>query len=276
MEVKVLDCFDNEQNIIKAFQECVEEQEIIFVPETQDTIRLFKSIHLKKRWKNWKDTSGKDAPPPDFFSDRYKIMMDVMRVDDHTFKNKKGKLVNPTQAKSTEIFKKLNPKGHDNLQIFTIVDSGLPTYLDHNYTYYRDSFIRVIEQHKQKIELYRRNHPDFKLVFFVFDESSAYMENLQNTTVQEFYKSNPEQDTIIRGRPHYWWIDRDFLNCFLNTGIDYLIWYTPFKASKYLDVSLSFERFKFPQAIVFDLNNLDIKNLDTKKYNEKYMIGAEA
>jgi hypothetical protein len=30
-------------------------------------------------------------------------MMDVMRVDDHSFENKKGKLVNPTNSRESEI-----------------------------------------------------------------------------------------------------------------------------------------------------------------------------
>ena len=43
-------------------------------------------------WKTWIDASSKNALPPDFYNNKFKLMMDVMRIDDHTFVDKNGNL----------------------------------------------------------------------------------------------------------------------------------------------------------------------------------------
>lgn len=43
--------------------------------------------------------------PPDYYSDDLKLMMDVMRIDDHSHKNKKGKKVNHTYAWESQMEK---------------------------------------------------------------------------------------------------------------------------------------------------------------------------
>lgn len=42
----------------------------------------------------WINTSNKNDPPPDFYCPTEKIMMEVMRIDDHSFIGKRGGVIN--------------------------------------------------------------------------------------------------------------------------------------------------------------------------------------
>ena len=54
------------------------------------------------------------------------------------------------------------------------VSSGLSTKEDHDYQKYIDNFQRVFEKHNLKVPKYKENHPGYKTIFFIYDESSAY------------------------------------------------------------------------------------------------------
>lgn len=86
-----MDIFDNEIEIIRAFQD-IAPSSVMFAPEyTEECEALYFSIKDAASWTQWRDSSGKADPPPDFYSNDHGYMMDVMRVDDHGFRNKKGK-----------------------------------------------------------------------------------------------------------------------------------------------------------------------------------------
>ena len=64
---------------------------------------------------------------------------------------------------------------------------------------YCKGFERTVKKHIGKIENYRNNHPGYKLIFFVFDESSGiYFENEGNDA----------------GRLHFHFLDNKFINVF--------------------------------------------------------------
>ena len=79
--------------------------------ENEESAKVFESIHDQENWKQWIESAGKSDPPPDFFADTYKYMMDVMRVDDHSYKNKKGKVVNPTNSHIRDVEKEIIQSG---------------------------------------------------------------------------------------------------------------------------------------------------------------------
>lgn len=263
---KVLNYFDKETNIIACFQN-VECSSVYFPFETDDAVRVFQSIHDANQWENWIDSSAKDAPPPDFYNDKFQYMMDVMRVDDHARKNHKGKQYNPTLAHDNELFKEIKESGilekvsDDNLHI--IGHTQLPTIEDHNYLYYRKNFKRVVGGHKQKISLYRKNHQGYKVIFLICDEASAYFQVEENYN----YIKEPALGDIVLGRPHLYFQDKAFLECFIESEIDYLIWYTPYK---FLNSTIGV--IDLPKVCVFDLTCKDYKGIE---YCEKYMISSE-
>lgn len=90
--------YDNENKIIESFQE-ISENKICLIPDNRELNKIFNLIYNKEEWKKWIDSSSKSAPPPDFYNETNKIMMDVMRIDDHAYENGKGKIINPTLQK---------------------------------------------------------------------------------------------------------------------------------------------------------------------------------
>lgn len=194
-------------------------------------------------------------------------MMDVMRVDDHSYKNKKGKVVNPTNSHIRDVEKEIIQSGImelcPNAELIINAHTNLPTDEDHNYQYYYKNFTRVVEHHKKSIDLYKKNHPNYKVIFFIMDESSAYFvaENIEDATKEKHIGD------MILGRPHFHFWDKNFIRVFENSSIDYLIWYTPFKY-----VNSSIGKLDLPEVCVFNIKE-PIKQC--MEYDEKHMISAE-
>lgn len=223
--------FDDENEVIKHFQKYP--HAIVYLPpKSREAVRVFEKISKKSKWAKWKDSSKKADSPPDFYSDKFKLMMEVMRVDDHSRVNERGQVINPTNIRESiiqrEIRSNLIRNGRDpdkdNIKVFVNAVSGLPTFEDHNYTFYYEGFARVLNHHKDRIALYRKNHPSYKLIFFVFDESSAYVE--ASVPIKELLVRAGEK---LTGEPHIFYRDKRFVDIITSLDIDYLIWHTPNK-----------------------------------------------
>ena len=261
-----MDLFDSEIEIIKAFQD-VTVSSVMLAPEGSKACEsLYLSIKELEQWNKWTDSSGKADLPPDFYSDELGYMMDVMRVDDHGYHNKKGKTVNPTRQRETEIARELRENGiidaFPTAKLIMTVDTKLPTREDHNYTYYRKNFVRTIEAHKKKISNYKTNHPSLKTVFLVFDESSQYMQTTQKI-------EQPKIGLSVMAMPHLWWCDSEFVKAFQSSEIDYLIWFTPYKHCEMYD--------QFGNAVTLPtISVIDTKMIiDAINYDESLMESVE-
>lgn len=255
--------FDKENEIIE-YQTIVSPPEVALIPENDETERVFQSISDEESWVKWTDTSGKNDPPPDFYCDEDGLMMDVMRVDDHGYISEKGKTVNPTLTREREVTKELQENGildqFPGAKLHLLVDTKLSTEEDHNYRFYRDNFVRTVEAHKKKIHRYRENHPNCKVIFFVFDESSAYMEPLRKT-------NTPVKGQLHCGRVHVWFNDSAFIKVLKDSDIDYLVWFTPYKMIEFLGKGL-----ELPRAVVYNIKELPQEQFE---YNENCMMSVE-
>ena len=245
-------------------------QRIALLPTpTPELESILDKVCNQDNWDNWIDSSGKSAPPPDFYSDEYKIMMDVMRVNDHEHKGKKGKLYNPSIAHERQMFKELEQSGilnqFPNARVFLNGDTQLSTHEDHNYNLYLKCFQRVISKHIDIIPLYKENHPGYKVIFLVFDESSAYFESEQVIDT----KKQMRKGDGMSGRPHFHFIDKAFLEAFYNKGIDYLFWYTPYKLFEHITPPL-----ELPTLCVYDLSVKPFPH-QTYKYDNCRMSSVE-
>lgn len=129
-------------------------------------------------------------------------MMDVMRIDDHEYISPKGKVVNEERKLESQAFADIKKdeqfKDFQPSQIFVDIHSDLPTDEDHNFTRYKKSFWRTIENHKKKIPNYKKNHLGYKVIFFVFDESSAYCETVEK------YSGEKKKESYLK-------VDRTYL-----------------------------------------------------------------
>lgn len=257
--------YDKEETIIGDFQE-LSTREVLFFPKSFKAISIFYSVHSKWKWRKWINSSSKKELPPDFYNPRLKLMMDVMRIDDHAYVDKNGKVVNPHNKRESELVKELIRKNEsfklvaEQGNLFITPDSGLRGYQDHNYDYYINTFKRVVGKHIKKIDNYKKNHPGFKTIFFVVDESSPYFKC--------FDKNRPRKvGERFYGEPHFWWIDKNMVNCLKESDVDYLIWMAPYKYFH------SEERVMLPHIIVMDVKKIDYDEL--LKYDASDMQSAE-
>lgn len=247
-----MDIFDCESEIIRLFQSTKQNETMLFPSEDDEAKKLFQSIVDMDLWKNWIDSSAHDAPPPDFYNEEMLIMMDIMRVDDHGYKNKKGKTVNPARQHDTELMHELKNSGilkqFPNAKLIVNGITDLPTHKDHNYTYYYKNFCGTVNSHKEKIANYKKNHPGFSIAFFVFDESSMYC------STSESYRHRKVGD-LMNAVPHLWFTDKRFMDVLTNSEIDYLIWFTPYKyVNAFKDNG---ERLILPHAVIINIHSLD-------------------
>ena len=257
--------FDDESKIIEYLQG--EKLNTVFLMNDNELARkIFTSIHDKKEWKSWHNSSGKSDPPPDFYNDKLKVMMDVMRIDDHAFKDKNGKIINPTNQLESKIQKELLKsvilKNHLNIKnVMVTAITDLPTDEDHNYKFYYSNFERVLMKHNSQVGLYNENHSGYKTIFLVLDESSAYFEI-----------ESKIDNSMMKGKPHYWFWDNMFVKICKELRIDYLIWYAPFK---YYIVPQNFEKPNLPKVCVIDIENIGQWSSCLKTYDINKMKSSE-
>ncbi len=243
---------EKEADIIKNMQLMYTEgeQQIALFPSPNFELEsVLNKVCYQTEWTRWIDSSGKSAPPPDFYSDEYKLMIDVMRVNDHEKKGNKGKLHNPSMVREREIYRELEDAGvieqFPNAKVYITGNTKLPTYEDHNYDLYLKCFSRVVSKHVDSIPLYHKNHPGYKTIFIVFDESSAYFEADVCIDPNKQLKKGDR----MSGRPHLFFCDKAFLDVFVNKGIDYFFWYTPYKRLESINLPI-----ELPSLCVYDLS----------------------
>lgn len=234
------------------------------MPQSDKVLSIIQSLIDDNSWcNNWIDNSAKNAPPPDFYNDNEKLMLEVMRIDDHAFE-RKGRILNPTNQKAREVEKELRTKGildmFPQAQLIINAPTNLPSAEDHNYRYYTESFKRIVNKHKANISLYKKNHPGYKIIFFVFDESSMYCKVDEPNKVIK-------QGEMFEFEKHVWFADKAFVDVFRNTDIDYLIWFAPYKWEKQEEAGVN-----LPMAYICDCNNIPDKTIE---YDPDYMMSAD-
>ena len=260
--------FDNEDRIIEWLQETVAYKGYSVLQESFELTQFYQSIFEASAWREWHNSAGKGAPPPDYYNTKLGVMMEVIRIDDHGHVGENGKYINPVNKKESQIQKELR-KHMDcsDAYIFVNARTDLSTLEDHNYSFYKENFVRTVKKHAENISLYKSNHPDFKLAFLVFDESSAYIETDDPMIIS--------QGKIAKGQPifgrryHYPVLDNNFMSIFKDYPVDYLIIFAPFKS--YFSQSVDQE---YPHVCVVDLSKYNFDNM--LNYDAKRLISMEA
>ena len=253
--------YDNEQRIIDEIHELERSSCLILSDDFesvnyQRTAQVLETIFAEDYLCRWKDNS-KSQLPPDFINEIDSIMMEVMRIDDHSADGRN----NPVLKREKEMHKEMESMMHlfpNAKNVFCNPVTDLPTEEDHNYKFYYSSFQRTVRKHSSKIEKYRMNHPDKKLIFLVMDETSGV-----------YFEAFDEKTSL--GRLHLPFFDNRFLNEFIDKDIDYLIFYSPFNY---------FETFQhhdeLPHLVIFDVKHLkNSKMMKFIDYDESKMKSCE-
>ena len=251
--------YDNEVNIINEFND-IDYNDMMFLDEKGKDI-----VKKIRNFEDWITSNGKSDPPPDIYSNKYNLMMDIMRVDDHTSTNEKGKLYNPYRIKEQEKYKEIQRWLKENniivkgdIVVNTVTD--LPTEEDHSYDKYLSEFSRVVKKHDESYNLYIRNHPNKKMIYFILDESSPYICTKDKNIVIK--KGNR-----VCAKLHEFFYDENFVKVLRESKADYVIWYAPFK---YFD---SDEKITLPVVIIYTKE--DLNEIKIIKYDQSRMLSLE-
>lgn len=260
--------YDNEMHIIEDLR-LHANFDVCLYPYNKDTIDLANMVLKEDFEKNWTNSSGKGDPPPDFYSDNLKLMMEVMRLDDHAYVDENGKIINPTIAleskRTKEVFNMEWYKKHTNKpDIIVNASTGLPSNEDHNYKFYYQNFQRVVGHHINKIPIYKENHPEYKMVFLVFDESSLYGIAENDIEAQKEFKCGD----ILNIQIHSHILDKRFAEMLINSSVDYLIWFTPYKHAEFCG-----EEVNIPSITIIKIDELNKEEFID--YPESLVISTE-
>jgi len=256
--------FDNEINILEYFRD--QKNPPLGLPENDGNLRIINSLYKDECWNSWSNSSGKDEMPPDFYNRNLSLMIEVMRVDDNASNNGS---VNALKVKENEMLKELKETGildklSKGAKVTTLANTNLPTEEDHNFKRYKENFKRVIEKHSKKVDSYRKNHKGYKLIFFVFDESSGSYFEIPNVLNKEKIKFK----STVEAKLHFFWMDEDFINVIEKSKVDYLIWYKPYNSFK----TPNGINDELPKVVIYDLSNMETQKI---RYNENLMVSSE-
>lgn len=255
--------YDNEYNVLKDVHN-LDASECLILSDDEGTKQYLKASKIVDDilnddvFERWKDNS-KSEFPPDLINEQDFLVMEVMRVDDHSPDGKK----NPVLAKQRQLSEEARPildvlPKDTDFYINAVTD--LQTEQDHNYKYYYSSFQRTLRKHLGKLSTYKNNYPKSKIIFMVFDETSGVY----------FEKVFINGDQVI-GKPHLPFFDNRFLNEFIDSDLDYLIWFIP-----YNHYETRGEHLTLPRLILFDIKNVRkgtmLQRID---YDEKRMVSNE-
>ncbi len=255
--------YDVELNILEDIHELDSNQCFIFSDEEGSdnylkTAKIIDDILSNEYLSKWVDNT-KSQFPPDFINEEDSLLMEVMRIDDHSPDGKKNPNLSRQRSmhKEVDAMKELFPNAK---RIIMNTVTNLPTVEDHNYKNYYSSFQRTVRKHLSKLENYKMNHSNKKIIFLVVDETSGiYCEAIE------------KNDEAVYGRPHYVFIDRRFIGEFIDSNLDYLILYCPYNHFNTIDYHQS-----LPQLTIFDIKNMKKnKTIQICDYDESRMISSE-
>lgn len=162
-----------------------------------------------------------------------------------------------SMRKEVEAMREMFPNAK---RFFMNAVTDLPTDEDHNYKNYYSSFQRTVRKHLLKLKDYKKNHPNKKMIFLVVDETSGiYIETIV------------KNDEVAAGRPHLVFLDKRFINEFIDSDLDYLILYCPYNHFNTIE---SHE--PLPQLTIFDVKNIkNNKTIPLYDYDENRMVSCE-
>ena len=83
----------NDECVLVDRLKCEDLDKIVTIGDEEKCKQIIETFFDDEKFKYWIECSGKADPPPDYFSDKFGLMMDVMRVDDCAYVNDKNKII---------------------------------------------------------------------------------------------------------------------------------------------------------------------------------------
>lgn len=175
-------------------------------------------------------------------------MMDAMAINDVEY-IKGNKIINEQKKRQHQIFPKYLGKDYRKTRNDIIVFYNYDLSKDeHSYENYKSSFKRLIEKHKESIYLYKKNHPGYKLIFYMFDESIEYYDQVNEKLMV-----------------HICFNDKNFVDI-KKLDVEYVVWVSHLK---YIERQNNKE-IKIPRIAIYEIKELHkYKFIDYSNFNLK-------
>lgn len=255
--------YDIELNILEDIHELDPNQCFIFSDEEGSdnyfaTNKIIDDILGVNCFNKWKDNTQSQFPP-DFINEKDSLLMEVMRIDDHSPDGKRNPNLSRQRSmrKEVEAMREMFPNAK---RFFMNTVTDVPTEEDHNYKFYYSSFQRTIRKHLSKLDDYKKNHPNKKMIFLVADETSGiYLETVT------------KNDEVAYGRAHLVFLDKRFINEFIDSELDYLILYCPYNHFNSIE-----KHEPLPKLTIFDVKNMkNNRAIPLYDYDEDRMVSSK-
>lgn len=267
--------FDKEQNILKLM--------LMHLDSYKDDILLFKGnsferkvLRYIKKIDSFTENNGHECLPPDYYSDEFSCMFDVLRINDSEVKKKNNPVLAKEKKAKKEFENALREEfGKDDeaetilnspyLQFIHIADSSEDVN-EHSYPNYKKQAQRVIAEHIKKVPIWEKEHQDIKYKgLLIFDESGLCFEGIKNHIKDDYFSYAFKSPPVI----HESWNDREFIHQIYESTLDFVIWFTPYKAYSQVLCEYNKKRtdksgVKYPVITIIDTR---FKRTEYKEYN---------
>lgn len=264
--------FDNEQNILNLM--------LMYFNMGMNDVRLFKENSFERKIlrfiqniRSFTENNGHDCPPPDYYSDEFSCMFDVLRINDSEVK----KTYNPIISQEQQMRKEYKKEGLLDSPYFQVAFEAATSgdVNEHSFPKYKKQAQRVIKEHIDKIPLWIKEHPSIQHKgLLVFDETGLCFEETKAHVKDDYfsYTFNRDRGLII----HETWNDIDFIQPIYESKLDFVIWFNPYKNNNevlynYNMANHDNPNVKYPAIIIVDTR---FKRTEYIKYNYAKLVMA--
>ena len=185
----------------------------------------------------FRDNSGHDKNPPDFYSNELNIMFDIFRVNDSEVKRS----YNPTAIAERKMQREVEqswiadnfPNVSDKL---FCIDENYGSVEIHTMEHYRNNVSRVIKEHltskghPNKIkDIWEKEHPTItQKGLVIFDETENYFQGqcIKDPGSDDWVFINNTGGPWVIYEP---WNDKDMVEPVYLSDCDFLVWFMPYK-----------------------------------------------
>lgn len=222
-----------------------------------------KIFRYVKNLDKFTENNGHDALPPDFYSDEFSCMFDVMRINDSEIK----KSYNPVKIRERKAEKDIKESGildgmNPNVNIF--INSDSDNDKEHTLKNYIKNCNRVMSEHIEKIGIWKSEHPDIKHKgLLIFDETECYFEGyVKRAYADQYVFMWDASKPLVLHKP---WMDLSFVKNAYDSELDFIIWFCPYKSHGSLWQQT---RYDYPDLVILDTRfpRIDYIQYDISKF----------
>lgn len=252
--------WDNEMDVINSIRFGLDHYNVLQYDGNSFNKKIFRYI---KNLNKFTENNKHDALPPDFYSNEFSCMFDVMRINDSEIR----KSYNPVKMRERQAEKDIKESN-----ILNAIDSNPIIFInsesnnnEHTLNNYIKNSNRVISEHIKKIDIWKSEHPNIDHKgLLIFDETESYFEgHVQHAYADQYIFAWDANKPLVLHKP---WMDATFIKKAYDSDLDFIIWFCPYKSHgalwqqthyDYPDLVILDTRFPRTDYIQYDISKLE-------------------